>query len=590
MIVPMQKLHIVARNRDRDRLLESLRELGLLHLTPVDPNRAVPDEETTRRLQAVERAAQALAGVAPKGTPPQLTPDEAAHEVLEIQRRAAEGRNRLAALFHQLEEIAVWGNVALDDFEQLRRAGVEVRFYAVPARQVESIQAECVEVVADLPGRDVFVAVAGRSDGFKLPEEASEVPLPPRDAPSIRAEAAQIDAALHRDVERLHELAGLAPQIRTELVRLQEQSDYAVAQRGALADEHLFALQGWLPQEAGATLGEQLASRGIAAGIEVLPPDAEEQPPTLVRPPAWARPIEGLFKMLGTVPGYREFDVSIPFLIALPIFTAILISDAGYGALLLVALAAGYPWISKSLGAPFTQLLMVVGAVSIVWGVLVSAFFGFTLYPPLITVDLSAASRDFMMRLSFTIGAVHLSVAQIWQAVRIFPDLRFLNKIGWTLFIWGMYGVVGMFVLKGPMDWTTPWPYALILGATLAILFAAPSRNLLKMIGMGVAQFPLSMLSAFSDVISYVRLMAVGLASGVLAVSFNDMALTVDSWLLAAVILVFGHSLNMGLAMIAMFAHGVRLNMLEFSNNLGMQWSGYPYRPFTQRMIQEQTQ
>jgi V/A-type H+-transporting ATPase subunit I len=590
MIVPMQKLHIVARARDRDRLLEALRELGLLHLTPVDPGRAFPDEETTRRLQAVERAAQVLASVAPKGAPPELAADEAAHEVLEIQRRAAEGRNRLAALYHQLEEIAVWGNVTLEDIEQLRQAGVEVRFYAVPLREVDSIQADCAEVMADMPGRDVFVAVASRSGSVVLPEEASEVPLPPRDAPSIRAEAAQIDDALHRDVDRLHELAGLAPQIRKELTKLQEEADYAVAQRGGLADEDLFALQGWLPDEAVSTLSEQLAARDLAAAVEVLQPEPDEQPPTLVRPPAWARPIEGMFKMLGTVPGYREFDVSVPFLIALPIFTAVLISDAGYGALLLVALAAGYPRISKSLGAPFTQLLMLVGAVSIVWGVLVSAFFGFTLYPPLILIDLSDASRDFMMRLSFTVGAIHLSAAQLWNAVRAFPDLRFLNKVGWAVFIWGMYGVVGMFVLKGPFGWGTPWPYALILGATLAILFASPSRNLAKMIGIGLAQFPLSMLSAFSDVISYVRLMAVGLASSVLAVSFNDMALSVDSWLLAAVILVFGHSLNMGLAMIAMFAHGVRLNMLEFSNNLGMQWSGYPYRPFTQRIIQEQTQ
>ena len=95
------------------------------------------------------------------------------------------------------------------------------------------------------------------------------------------------------------------------------------------------------------------------------------------------------------------------------------------------------------------------------------------------------------------------------------------------------------------------------------------------------------MLSAFSDVISYVRLMAVGLASSVLAVSFNDMAMGLDSWPLAVIVLLFGHGLNMGLALIAMFAHGVRLNMLEFCNNLGMQWVGYTYQPFTRRVIQE---
>ncbi len=210
------------------------------------------------------------------------------------------------------------------------------------------------------------------------------------------------------------------------------------------------------------------------------------------------------------------------------------------------------------------------------------------LYTPLLTVDLSEQSRNVLMRMSFIMGAIHLSIAQLWQAVRLYPDLRFLNKVGWAVFIWGMLGVVHMFVLKSPMGWNTPWPYLLIVGTALAVFFWSPSLNPIKMIGLGVANFPLSMLSAFSDVISYVRLMAVGLASSVLATSFNAMAADVsDSLPLALAIFLFGHTLNLGLVLIALFAHGVRLNMLEFCNNLGMQWTGYPYRPFLKRSIQE---
>jgi V/A-type H+-transporting ATPase subunit I len=87
----------------------------------------------------------------------------------------------------------------------------------------------------------------------------------------------------------------------------------------------------------------------------------------------------------------------------------------------------------------------------------------------------------------------------------------------------------------------------------------------------------LEILGKFSDEISYVRLMAVGLASSVLAVSFNEMA--AETGVIQPVVLVLAHLLNFALAMIALFAHGVRLNMLEFSNNLGMEWSGYAYDP-----------
>ena len=197
---------------------------------------------------------------------------------------------------------------------------------------------------------------------------------------------------------------------------------------------------------------------------------------------------------------------------------------------------------------------------------------------------MSDESRHLLMKISFIMGAIHLSCAQIWQAVRIFPNIRYLNKIGWGVFIWGMFGVVNMFVLGTSLTWATPWPYLLIVGAILAIVFDSPSKNIFKMLALGLANFPLAMLGAFSDVISYVRLMAVGLASGVLASSFNDLAVGMHP-VAMVLVLIFGHGLNLGLALIALFAHGVRLNMLEFSNNLGMQWIGYSYKPF--KTIQE---
>ncbi len=587
MIVPMQKVHLVARSVDHQRLLDTLRELGVVHVMPADPAQATLDEATTRRLQTLRQAIQALSSVSPRGPVPEVPPEQAAQEVLDIQRRAAEGRSRLAALYHQLEQIALWGNVRLSELAALQQEGLKIRFYAMPAQALSEVQAECVEVVATLPGRRVWVAVAGRQEPSQLPPEAEEVSLPGRDAPTLRAEAAQIDTALHQDLQRLHQLAHLVPQLQKALTELELQAEYTLAQRSALADEHLFALWGWVPKETAPLLASQLAQRGIVAAVEMYEPAPDEEPPTLVRPPAWARPIEGLFRMLGTTPGYREYDVSIPFLIALPLFTAMLIGDGGYGAVLVAAMLLGYRRLTHTLGEQFVQLLTIIGVASVIWGLLTASFFGTTPYPPAIQIDLSEESRRFMMSLSFTIGAVHLSLAQLWQAVRLYPHLQFLNKLGWAIFLWGMYGVVRMFVLAEPLNWATPWPYLLIAGGTLAILFASPSRNPLKMLLLGVAQFPLSMLSSFSDVISYVRLMAVGLASSVLGASFNGMATQVDFLPVTVVILLFGHALNLGLGLIAMFAHGVRLNMLEFCNNLGMQWTGYPYRPFSYRVSEE---
>ncbi len=614
MIVPMRKVYVVGRHRDRERLLEAVRDVGVVHLVPADPGRAVADEQTRAHVRALQRAVQVLHGVASHGSVPDLAPVEAAYRVLEIEQRSAEHGNRLASLHHQLAQLDLWGDVELKQIESLSAAGIEVQFYAVPKCDVVAIAAECAAVVGEMPDKRAVVAVVTRSplggDGgagldasadaagpcnarptearCSLPETAVAVPLPPRDAPSIRAEAGQIDAALRDDSAALAALSHLSGAMQAEFDRLDQQAEFTAALRGGLEQDQLFAVQGWSPAEIAPTLADRLAAADLPAAVEWLEAADDEQPPTLIRVPSWARSIEGLFKVLGTVAGYREFDVSVPFLLALPIFTAILISDGGYGAVLLLALTLGYGQAVRGLGRQFTQLLIIVASATLIWGALCATFFGVTLYAPVVLVDLSEASRQFMMRMCFVMGAIHLSIAQLWQALCLFPGLRFLNKVGWAIFIWGMLGVVQMFVLKSPMGWATPWPYLLLAGAFLAILFHQPSPNPVKMIGWGLANFPLSMLAAFSDVISYVRLMAVGLASSVLATSFNDMARGLDSWPLAALVLVFGHSLNMGLAMIAMFAHGVRLNMLEFCSHLGMQWTGYAYSPFSKRMIQEQ--
>ncbi len=155
MIVRMAKVYIAVRSSDRDRLLDLLRELGVVHLVPVDPARAAADEQTRSRIEKIERALQELSGIAPVDVPPGLSGLEAAEEVLDIQRRLAEQQNRLATLHHLIEQVSIWGNVKRSAIDQLREAGVQVRF-SVPGKQVAEMKADCVEIVAPCPARGVL--------------------------------------------------------------------------------------------------------------------------------------------------------------------------------------------------------------------------------------------------------------------------------------------------------------------------------------------------------------------------------------------------------------------------------------------------
>ncbi len=584
MIVKMNKVYIVARADEQDHLLDILSDVEVVHLVPVGPTRANSEETKLIPIEKLQRAIQILTTATADGTSPDISSQKAMDETLDIDRNSFELTNRLAILHQQAEQLGMWEDVRLETFQQLSEDGVSVDFFSVPVNQVDQVQAECVEILTKLPGKRLVVAVIDRAGQAILPEQAHLFTLPQQDRPSLGDEASQVDLLLKQHQKRLGELAHMIPAMQKQLAELQANANFMTAVQGAIADESLIALQGWVPVDKAKNLSEMLSERGIETALQVMSPAPDEKPPTLISYPAWAKPIKGLFDILGTMPGYREFDVGLPFLIALPVFAAMLIGDGGYGALLFLGLWFTWPKSSKLLGKDFAHLLVIIGVVALAWGLLCGSFFGVVIYTPLIPVNMYDYSRFLIMKISFFMGAIHLSLAQLWQALRWFPDVRFLNKVGWALFIWGILGVVQMFVLSSAMNWHTPWPYLLCIGATMTIVFKQPSRNVLKMIGLGLADFPLSMLSSFSDVISYVRLMAVGLASGILASSFNDLALGDGFWLMSIPILIMGHALNFSLALIALFSHGVRLNMLEFSSNLGMQWTGYPYKTFTKKI------
>jgi len=584
MIVPMSKVFIVTQSHNHTRLLDILAQLGVVHIEPVDPNKAVAEEKTLHTLSSLDHALQILQKIEPAGDTPDLSPLEACAETIEINKTIVEQKERLGALHRTASQLTIWGNVEVKRLKHLSAMGIQIRFFSVAKNDLPGLEAECIEIISEISSKEVMIAVIDRIGTFQIPEEAKEISWPSTDLPTLKKEAAELDVSLKKHDNRLTQLANLIDKIKNERKQYQSKADFHIAQNSGLTSKALFAIQGWIPSAKADLLSEYLNKNDISAAVDFLPPEEGELPPTLIEYPKWAKPIKGLFDILGTVAGYREFDVSAPFMLALPIFSAMLIGDGGYGAILLIGLLLGYKKAVKTLGEDFTRLMIVIGGTTLLWGFLCGSFFGKVLYKPPIPVDMSDASRYLLMKISFIMGAIHLSFAQVWQAIRVYPNLRYLSKVGWGIFIWGMFGVVNMFVLGANLTWGTPWPYLLIIGGILAITFDSPNKNIVKMVLVGTANFPLSMLSAFSDVISYVRLMAVGLASGVLATSFNDLASGMHP-ALSVIVLVFGHSLNLGLALIALFAHGVRLNMLEFSNNLGMQWIGYSYKPF--KTIQE---
>ena len=248
MIVPMSKVHIVTREHDRDNLLDSLGALGVVHVEPIDPAMAVADEETIEAMGVLDSAIRILQGVTAAGQTPEREPMQAAREVVALFKAVHEEKEQLSTLHRQADQLAMWGNVELKTLGQLKEAGVEVKFYIVPDKDVAQCQADCLQVLSEMPGHQVLIAVVDRRGQFELPEGSKVLDWPARDLPSIKQEAANLDASIKSNQERLASLANLLDKVQAERETYLASSEYTIAQKSGMAKSSLYALKGWVPQ------------------------------------------------------------------------------------------------------------------------------------------------------------------------------------------------------------------------------------------------------------------------------------------------------------------------------------------------------
>ena len=428
--------------------------------------------------------------------------------------------------------------------------------------------------------------VEGLRDVVPLPEK-----LPPMSLSKMREKLDRIESRIIIDVAKLagsdekailKKYPALADKIAFESAK------ELVGEQGELA-----YVSGWIPEPARGTFAAAVHENSWGALLRE--PADGEIPPTLIDPPKLFRPVTALFSGLGIAPAYTESDVSVPFFCYFTIFFAMLVGDGGYGALILALTIFGWfktrnqrTLVAKS----WLTLLTVFSSATVLWGLLSNTWFGAGIpwcadWP---TVKwLADPSYKNMMLLCFTIGVSHLMIARIWTGITIINDRRCFAQFGWAGVVLFMYLVTNSIV--GIFSGIPTWAFWMF-GVSLVLVFGFTLKgDELKTRGVELGMLPLNIMSALGDVISYVRLFAVGLASVKVAENFNDMALSIFNctdmiWLKPVtaigmiLVLLIGHGLNFAMAGLSILVHAVRLNTLEFSNHKGVTWAGYAFSPF----------
>lgn len=625
MIAPMKTVRLVLLERDKPEALLELRKFGLLHVEASRPTgerygEAAGDHEALSR--AINIVPSAAAKAAAKAGPGPLLP---LAEGIGLARRVIALEARTKAIFEEsgrlareVERCAPWGEVDPAALAGLRAAGVDLRFYSgEPARVAALLDGEARdagasdgEAAAD-PGPDILVlrqdrkkvllAAVGRHEAAAdLSRTFVEFVPPAQSSAALRERMAALTAELGAIDGELAAAARQVPSMKRAAAVLSQRMAFETVRESFGAEGRLAYIKGYVPASDAAGLSALASERGWALGLD--DPSGDDLPPTKVENGKAVGTIKPVFDFLGIVPGYTEYEISPWFLVFFSLFTAMIFGDAGYGSLMFIgwlALVLKSRRKIKDEGIPASlRLFLLIAVLTMAWGTATGTWFSIsaTHLPPAlrnlaiwpISSANPAASKNVQI-FCFLLGSLQLGIARIKNIFRDFPNPKFLSQLGSLALIVGMLYLVLYLVVDSKRFPVPPYAVWLVAGGFLAnIVFGAYEGNILRSFLEGLKNIIptfLSSVGVFADIVSYIRLWALGLAGSSLATIINTMGGGLVKpaliGLMGVVILVFGHGLNVILGVLSVVVHAIRLNVLEFScNHLGMQWSGIEYDPF----------
>ena len=594
MIVRMKEIWLFTLSSSVEDTVQELGELGVLEIWEINLPTGRSIERIAGKVTRTEAAISMLENYTKKNNGDikrikynSVDPARMVDRIMIASNFKKQCQLKLDDLHQQLKWYETWGeNIDRKDFKYLQKNAVYIRLYLVEKTALKSLPKDQYIVTFKEQENKIPIALFARSASEKLNFKEESLPALPLE---------EIKRQIVRKKRQLKEVEFYFTDQAENISLLYDYQSYLQDQlntRKALKgmgdiEGSVKYLRGFLPHNTVDLFKNKAQQKKW--GYQITEPENPEEIPVYVKNPRWVSIINPVMKFIDIVPGYKEVDVSIYFLIAFALFFAMLVGDAGYGILFLLITLL----FRKKLSAQVRLLIYVLSGSTIIWGVLSGTYFGseqiaaIPFFKNLIIPEIASFGVNnisFMMHLSFLIGAIHLTLAHIIRTFQFINSARALSEIGWIGFIWGLFFVAEKLVLgKALPEWNT-WLF--LTGFALVTLFSKEGKTFVGSMLTSAANLPLSLINGFSDIVSYVRLFAVGMATATVASSFNNMILPQGmdlsflDLIMAAVALLLGHGLNIVLALMAVMVHGIRLNMLEFAGHLGVQFSGKAYRPF----------
>lgn len=602
MIEKMKMIHIVTTNSGKEEMLQGLRDIGVVHLA----EKQSAERSVLDRFQALTRTEMALKDYAdPKGEQKKevLSGDEFEKMYAEVQD-ALERKNiftqEISAANAEIDRISSWGDFSPQDLYELRKDGYDLHFYRIGEKEYQqAVDDEDVKLFSLKPiDKQRAIAVLGT-----LPPEiqATEFLIPERSMSNLLHDIELSKAGIAECDETLKAASIYDESFKAEMLRVQNEVSFSEASETLNGDEDFVWISGYIPEVDLDKFRSMASEKGCAFAVEDVAED-DEKIPTKVRYNKVSNLIKPVFDILGILPGYREQDISLWFFLFFILFFAMIIGDGGYGVLILIGAVALN--VKQKKVTNITFLLYVLSIATVVWGAVTGTWFGMEsamnvpilkalVIPSLATYPeyfglTSSVTQNAIMKFSFSIGAVQMAIGSILSIKKKIPekDLSWVADAGWTVAVVAMYLLSLNLVIHDPIP-LVPVFILIGIGFVMVLLFGGMSPD--KSFGQGLKSglsgaftVFLDTISCFGNVMSYIRLFAVGMAGVAISQSFNGIAAGMHGpmMILGVAVVLIGHALNIIMCFLSVVVHGVRLNVLEFSGQAGIEWTGVPYEPF----------
>ncbi len=634
MIVPMKKVSLITAGDKKSDTLKKLRKLGIMHIEASQGSgEKLSELKSTAELfeKAIYIAGERLSKDAEQKDADVQKALSRAEKILRLVEEKKTLEAELSATLAELERLKAWGEIDLEELELLSQKGIALTLYEMPPSVYNKLDENIKTLCLSKQKQSVKFAVIGEyEEQLFSPFSSYKLSLPDKSTDKIKRLAEKQTERIQKVQDELCSLSLYLDAMKKALISLNKQIEFET-NLCSMAEEKLsdsenspfsIAYFTGFTEAENAELIKSAASKN-SWGLILSDPTEEDNAPTKLKNNKLVSLIYPLTDFLGTVPGYFEYDISAWFLTFILIFFGIIFGDGGYG--LLICAVAAIPiiksLISKKEVPPAFLLVGLFGLSTVVWGTITCTWFGLSpqvlpswlksLSIPVISnvyadkiwhpfwadAGVGLTTSQNLQIVCFTLALVQLSVAHIKGALRNRGSLKMLGDIGAALELVGIYYIVLMLVVNGAV-FTLDLNLAGIpvgicavsligIGFIMNFVFSNYEGSVIKSVVASlkdIVSVLLGVVNVFSDIVSYIRLWAVGLAGAAISATVNELVGPMLGNFLfiifAIILLVFGHGLNMILNVLSVIVHGIRLNTLEFSSHLNMSWSGRKYEPF----------